>query len=81
MLTESMSHMLPPWVPALVSITHATGILEFAIALGFLVRRFRQVTGLVAAAFLVLFFPANIYAAFNYVYVPMGGHTWVLFIF
>jgi uncharacterized membrane protein len=79
MLTEPMSHMLPPWVPARVSITHATGILEFAIALGFLVRRSRQFTGLVAVAFLVLFFPANIYATFNY--VPMGGHTWVLFLF
>ncbi len=79
MLIEPMSHMQPPWVPARVSITHATGILEFAIALGFRVRRSRQFAGLVAVAFLVLFFPANIYATFNY--VPMDGHTWVLFIF
>ena len=27
-----------------------------------------------AAAVLVLFFPANIYAAINH--IPMGGHAW-----
>jgi uncharacterized membrane protein len=31
-------------------------------------------TSWVAAAILVLFFPANIYAAINQ--VPMGGHAW-----
>ena len=72
--TESMSQMLPPWVPARVPIIYLTGILEFGIAIGFLFEKFRYPTGWVAAAVLVLFFPGNIYAAINH--IPMGGHAW-----
>jgi uncharacterized membrane protein len=72
--TEPMAQMLPPWVPQRILLVHLTGILEFAIALGFLVPKFRRFTGWVAGAVLVLFFPANIYAAMNH--VPMGGHAW-----
>ena len=50
------------------------GFLEFAIAAGFLIRKFRRFTGWVAALTLLLFFPANIYAALNH--IPMGGHEW-----
>jgi uncharacterized membrane protein len=72
--TESMARMLPPWVPAAVILVYLTGVLEFSIAAGFLVRKSRRVTGWVAAAVLILFFPANIYAALNH--IPMGGHAW-----
>jgi uncharacterized membrane protein len=72
--TESMAMMLPPWVPARVPIIYATGVLEFAIAVGFFRRASRRFTGCIAAAVLVLFLPANIYAALNH--VPMGGHAW-----
>jgi uncharacterized membrane protein len=72
--TEPMSQMLPSWVPARVPLVYATGVLEFAIAVGFLTVKTRRFTGWVAAAVLVLFFPANVYAALNY--VPMGGHAW-----
>jgi uncharacterized membrane protein len=71
--TEAMAQMLPPWVPERVLLVYLTGILEFAIAGGFLVRKSRQFTGWVAAAVLVLFFPANVYAAINQ--IPMGGHA------
>ena len=71
--TEPMAQMLPPWVPARTSLVYATGVLELAIATGFLMPRTSRLTGWVAAAALVLFFPANIYAAFNH--VPMGGHA------
>jgi uncharacterized membrane protein len=71
--TEPMSKMLPPWVPAPVFLVYLTGILEFAIAAGFFIPRLRRLTGFVAAALLVLLFPANIYAAANH--VPMGGHA------
>jgi uncharacterized membrane protein len=66
--------MLPPSVPQRVLLVYLTGVLEFAIALGFMVPRARRVSGWVAAAVLVLFFPANIYAAIHH--VPMGGHAW-----
>lgn len=71
--TGLMAQMLPPWVPARMFLVYATGVLEFAIAAGFLIPRTSRLTGWAAAAALVLFFPANIYAAFNH--VPMGGHV------
>ena len=72
--TASMAQMLPSWVPARVGIIYLSGVLEFVVAAGFLFRRFRRVTGCVAATMLVLFFPANIYAAIYH--VPQGGHVW-----
>jgi uncharacterized membrane protein len=71
--TEAMAQMLPSWVPGRVLLVYLTGVLEFAIAAGFILRNSRQFTGWAAAAVLVLFFPANIYAAFNQ--IPMGGHA------
>ncbi len=72
--TDSMAQMLPSWVPARGGIIYLTGVLELVIAAGFLFRRFRRLTGWIAATMLVLFFPANIYAAIHH--VPQGGHAW-----
>jgi len=72
--TEPMAQMLPSWVPERVLLVYLTGALEFTIAAGFLIRKSWRLAGWVAAAVLVLFFPANIYAAFNH--IPMGGHAW-----
>jgi uncharacterized membrane protein len=74
MQTEPMSRMLPPGVPEPVLLIYLSGILEFAIAAGFVARRSRRLTGWAAAVMLVLFFPVNIYAAINR--VPLGGHAW-----
>jgi uncharacterized membrane protein len=73
-LQAPMVQMLPAWVPQRELLVFLTGLLEIAIALGLFVPRLRAVAGLSAAAVLVLFFPANIYAALNH--VPMGGHAW-----
>jgi uncharacterized membrane protein len=72
--TEPMAQMLPPWVPERTLLVYLTGGLEFVIAVGFIVPEYRHLAGKVAAAVLVLFFPANIYAAINH--IPMGGHAW-----
>jgi len=72
--TEPMVRMLPSWVPGRTLLIYLTGVLEFAIAVGFLIPKSRRLAGLIAAVVLVLFFPANIYAAINH--VPMGGHAW-----
>jgi uncharacterized membrane protein len=72
--TEVMAQMLPPWVPAPVALVYLSGVLEFALAIGFFIPETRRSAGWMAAAVLVLFFPANIYAALNH--VPMGGHAW-----
>jgi uncharacterized membrane protein len=72
--TASLAQMLPPWIPERVLLVYLTGVLEFAVAAGFLIERSRRFTGWVAAVMLVLFFPVNVYAAFNH--VSMGGHAW-----
>src|SRR5262247_1233961 len=72
--TEPMAQMLPPWVPERMLLVYLTGVLELAIAAGVFAPKARRLTGWVAAVALVLFFPANIYAAINH--IPMGGHAW-----
>ena len=72
--TDAMALMLPAWVPARVALVYLTGLLEIAIAVAFFVPRYRKMAGWVAMAVLVIFFPANIYAAIER--VPMGGHAW-----
>lgn len=73
-MTDTLSQMLPPWVPSREGIVLVTGLLEIAIAVGLLVPQTRFIAGWVAAAVLVLFFPANIYAAIHA--VGPGGHQW-----
>jgi uncharacterized membrane protein len=77
--TASMAQMLPPWIPERVLFIYLTGVLEFAVAAGFLSEKYRRFTGWVAAIMLVSFFPANVYAALNH--IAMGGHAWAQFIF
>ena len=72
--TEPMAQMLPPWVPARKLLVYVTGVLEFALAIGFFVPKSRTITGWVAVGVLVVFFPVNIYAALQH--IPMGGHAW-----
>ena len=71
---ETMSQMLPPWVPERVLLVYLSGIFEFAIAAGLAVPRTRRLAGWAAAILLVSFFPVNVYAAISR--VPMGGHAW-----
>ena len=72
--TGAMVQMLPPWVPARQFLVYATGVLEIAIAMALFFRRSRVAGAWAAAASLVAFFPANVYAALQH--VPMGGHAW-----
>jgi uncharacterized membrane protein len=72
--TEPMAQMLPSWVPQRVALVYLTGVLELAVAVGFFVPKYRPAAGWAAAAMLVLFFPANVYAAIHH--VPLGGHAW-----
>jgi uncharacterized membrane protein len=72
--TGPMVQMLPAWVPQRELLVYATGLLEIAIAMAMFFRRTRRAGAWAAAAVLVAFFPANIYAALDA--VPMGGHAW-----
>ena len=73
-MPDLMAEMLPPWVPFRHVLVFATGLLELAIAAALILPRTRLLAGWAAIAVLVLFFPANVYAALNH--VPMGGHAW-----
>ncbi|RVU43899.1 DoxX family protein [Rubrivivax rivuli] len=76
LMTEAMALMLPAWVPGRVPLVLATGVLEIAIALGFLWPHTQRWAAWTALVVLVAFFPANVYAAWKE--VPVGGHAWGL---
>ena len=57
--------MLPPSVPGREAIVYSTGVLELLAVIGLLVPRTWRLTGTLLIAFLVLVFPANVYAAFQ----------------
>jgi uncharacterized membrane protein len=71
---DAMTQMLPTWVPQRLALVHATGVLEIAIGLALFTRRWRTAAAFAAAAVLIAFFPANVYAALQH--APMGGHAW-----
>jgi uncharacterized membrane protein len=71
---QPMAEMLPPFVPGRLPLIYLTGLLEIALALGIALPATRRTAGLAAIAVLILFFPANVYAAFAQ--VEMGGHAW-----
>ena len=73
LLTGKMAAMLPDWVPLRTAIVYATGALEFAGAMGLLIPRLSRATGICLVAFLILVFPANVYAALHH--VDIGGHA------
>jgi len=71
---------LPDAVPFRGELVAITGVMELVLAAGLIgPRRFRRPTGIAVAAFLVLVFPANAYAAVSQVPidgVPTGWLRW-----
>jgi uncharacterized membrane protein len=71
---------LPEVVPFRAELVAITGVMELVLALGLIgPRRFQRPAGLATAAFLVLVFPANLYAAMSQVPidgVPTGWIRW-----
>lgn len=55
-------------------LVYLSGILEFAIAAGLIMKKARWLAGVIAIAVLIIFFPANVYAAFTR--IPMSGNEW-----
>jgi uncharacterized membrane protein len=68
-----MADMLPPWVPERLMLIYLTGVAEVAGAVGLLSERWARPAGVCLFLFLILVFPANVYAAFQR--VPLGGHA------
>jgi uncharacterized membrane protein len=65
-VTDELVQMLPPWVPLRAPIIYVTGIVELVIAISLFSTRWRRPGGIAAVIVLILFFPANVYAALNY---------------
>ena len=72
--TQSMSEMLPQFVPARILLVYATGVLEMSLAFGVLFPRRRRIIGGTLIAMLLAFLQVNVFAAVNH--VNMGGHRW-----
>lgn len=72
--TEGMMAMLPDWVTDKRILIYLSGIWEIVIAAGLIWNCSRRLALISACATLVIFFPANIYAALNY--TGLGGHQW-----
>ncbi|WP_052020223.1 DoxX family protein [Paenibacillus pini] len=86
MQAEGFAKMLPDWVPLRLPIIYATGILELVLGIMLLIPRTRRLTGIVIAIYLVLIFPANIYAAVKHIPAPGAESTapaalWIRLIF
>lgn len=71
--TSGMALMLPDWVPFRVPIVLTSGVWEIGLACAIVVKKWNYFVGLLAAATLLIFLPANIYAALNS--VPFGGNA------
>ncbi len=72
--TQGMVEMLPPWVPYRTALVYVTGILELLVAIALFNSRWQPVAAKTAIMLLIVFFPANLYAAFNA--IGLGGHQW-----
>lgn len=72
--TDGMIEMLPSWLPWRAGIIYATGVLELAIGISLFLSNLQAKAALLAIVVLVLFLPANVYAALNS--VGLGGHQW-----
>lgn len=62
--------MIPSFLPLKEEAVYLTGIVEFILAILLLIPKTRRKTGIVTAVYLVLIFPANIYAAVKGIPAP-----------
>lgn len=72
---DGFAAMLPDFVPLRLQIVYATGILELILAILLLLPRTRRRAGIWTAIYLVLIFPANIYAAIYGIPAPGQDET------
>ncbi|WP_430784691.1 DoxX family protein [Virgibacillus flavescens] len=83
---DGFASMFPEFVPFKSSIVYATGLIEWLLALLMLNPKTRKTAGGYTAIYLVLIFPANIYAALYEIPAPWTNDTsqtalWVRLLF
>ncbi|WP_226657107.1 DoxX family protein [Guptibacillus hwajinpoensis] len=67
---EGFAAMIPEWVPFRLGVIYVTGVLEIVLAILLLVPSTRKQARFWTAVYLILIFPANIYAAIAGVPAP-----------
>lgn len=79
---EGFADMLPDFIPWREAIIYLTGVLEWILAIFLFIPSMRRITGVVIAWYLVLIFPANIYAAFAGIPAPgfESSPQWALWV-
>lgn len=75
-VNKQMTQLLPDFLPFKELQIYLTGILEFIVAIGLLIKDRRKFFGWVAIIMFVVFLPFNIYGAYQE--VDFGGHGWGL---
>ena len=70
--TEQMLQMLPSWVPARRALIYLSGVVEVLFAIAVLAMPNPFYVGLCLIGYLIVIFPANVYAARHR--IPFGGH-------
>lgn len=73
-VTKDMMAIVPPFLPDAKLIVYVTGILEVSVGMALFLPRFRRPAALLATLLILLFFTANIYAAFAR--IPVGGYVY-----
>lgn len=86
MLADGFANMFPEVVPFKKSIVYASGLIEWLLAILLLIPKTRSTAGVYTAIYLVVIFPANIYAAIYGIPAPWSAHTsqtilWVRLLF
>lgn len=72
---DGFANMFPEFVPFKRSIVYATGLIEWLLALLIVNPTTRKIAGNYTAIYLVLIFPANIYAAITGIPAPWSNDT------
>ena len=71
--TDTMTEMLPRSIPGRRALILASGIFELLLAILLLAWPKSPLLGLTIIGFLIVIFPANVYAALQR--IPFGGHS------
>lgn len=74
-LADGFATMFPEFVPFKKPIVYASGLLEWLLAILLLIPKTRKTAGKYTAIYLVVIFPANIYAAIYGIPAPWTDHT------
>jgi len=67
---DSFAAIVPPMLPFPYVIVWITGVMEIIMGIGLLIPKYRRLSGLLLAPFLLAVLPANIYMAIAQ--IPMG---------